>query len=65
MQVTVEDYVNRYKEAKPVPTVELLSDNSDDSEYAKIGEEVKSEADEQHQRLSNDDIDINELLNAA
>ena len=65
MQATVEDYVNRYKEDKPVPVVELLSDDSADSEYAKMGEEVVSEVDEDHQRMTNDDIDIEELLNAA
>ncbi|WP_145075916.1 hypothetical protein [Poriferisphaera corsica] len=65
MQATVEDYINRYKVAKPVPVVELLSDDSADSEYAKMGEEVTVDVDEENQRLSNDDIDIEELLNAA
>ena len=64
MQVMVEDYINRYKEEKPVPTVELLSDNSDESENAKVDKELTSEANDEHQRLSNDDVDIEELLAA-
>ena len=66
MQSTVEDYINRFKQDNPAPKVELLSDGSVDSEYAKMGEEYASEPEEpESQRLTNDDINIDELLNAA